>query len=71
MWRSWRGVEGWGLGGRGCPVESERQHQQHGGSQGGGLFPSIIKERIHRAVLWVCNAALRIKEEQSARMKSW
>lgn len=32
---------------------------------GGRLFPSLIKERILR----VCNAALRIKEEQSAKKK--
>lgn len=31
------------------------------------MFPSLIKERTHRDVLGVCNAAPRIKEEQSAR----
>lgn len=57
----------WGASGRG-PAESERQHQQDGESEGGGrLFPSLIKERIRRDVLGVCNAALRIKEEQSAK----
>lgn len=54
-------------------MESERQHQhtERGMAEGlrgwGRLFPSLIKERIHRDVLGVCNAALWIKEEQSAK----
>lgn len=61
----------WGALGRG-PVESECQHQHSEGGKvkgggGGRLFPSLIKERIHRDVLGVCNAALWIKEEQSAK----
>lgn len=51
-------------------MESERQHhctEREGGGMGGRLFLCLIKERIHRDVLGVCNAALRIKEEQSAK----